>query len=42
MIQKAIYEIVNRQNLTIDNTKAVMNEIMDGKATDAQIASFLT
>jgi anthranilate phosphoribosyltransferase len=42
VIQKAIYEIVNRQNLNIDSTKEVMNEIMDGKATDAQIASFLT
>jgi anthranilate phosphoribosyltransferase len=42
MIQKAIYEIVNRNNLTIDKTKEVMNRIMDGGATDAQIASFLT
>ncbi|MCA6071461.1 MAG: anthranilate phosphoribosyltransferase [Endomicrobium sp.] len=42
MIQNAIYEIVNKQNLTIDQTKAVMNEIMDGKATDSQIASFIT
>ncbi|MDR2708433.1 MAG: anthranilate phosphoribosyltransferase [Elusimicrobiota bacterium] len=42
MIQQAIYEIVNGKNLTIDNTKSVMNEIMEGKATDAQIASFLT
>jgi anthranilate phosphoribosyltransferase len=42
MITESIYEIVNRQNLTIDKTKQVMNEIMDGAATDAQIASFLT
>lgn len=42
MIQKAIYDIVNKQDLTIENTKAVMNTIMDGKATDAQIASFIT
>ncbi|MDR1194939.1 MAG: anthranilate phosphoribosyltransferase [Endomicrobium sp.] len=42
MIREAIYEIVNRQNLSIENTKSVMHEIMDGKATDAQIASFLT
>ena len=42
MIQKAIYDIVNKKDLTIDNTKAVMNTIMDGKATDAQIASFIT
>ncbi|MDR3092461.1 MAG: anthranilate phosphoribosyltransferase [Endomicrobium sp.] len=42
MIRNAIYEIVNKQNLTIDQTKAVMNEIMDGKATDSQIASFIT
>ncbi|BAV58683.1 anthranilate phosphoribosyltransferase [Endomicrobiia bacterium] len=42
MIREAIYEIVNRNNLTIDKTKEVMNRIMDGGATDAQIASFLT
>jgi len=42
MIQKAIYDIVNKENLTLDMTKAVMNEIMDGQATDAQISSFLT
>ncbi|OEG71076.1 anthranilate phosphoribosyltransferase [Candidatus Endomicrobiellum trichonymphae] len=42
MIQEAIYEIVNRNNLTINKTKEVMNRIMDGGATDAQIASFLT
>jgi anthranilate phosphoribosyltransferase len=42
MITESIYEIVNKQDLTIDKTKKVMNEIMDGVATDAQIASFLT
>jgi anthranilate phosphoribosyltransferase len=42
MIREAIYEIVNRNNLTIGKTKEVMNRIMDGGATDAQIASFLT
>jgi anthranilate phosphoribosyltransferase len=42
MITEAIYEIVNKRNLTIDKTKQTMNEIMDGIATDAQIASFLT
>jgi anthranilate phosphoribosyltransferase len=42
MIQEAIYEIVNGKNLTIDQTKTVMKEIMEGKATDAQAASFLT
>ncbi|MDR3111571.1 MAG: anthranilate phosphoribosyltransferase [Elusimicrobiota bacterium] len=42
MIKEAIYEIVNGQNLSIETTKEVMNEIMDGKSTDAQIASFLT
>ncbi|MDR3256256.1 MAG: anthranilate phosphoribosyltransferase [Endomicrobium sp.] len=42
MIQNAIYELVNKRNLTVDKTKEVINEIMDGKATDSQIASFLT
>ena len=41
MIQEAISKLVQKQNLTQDETEQVMNEIMEGKATDAQIAAFL-
>lgn len=42
MIQEAIYQLINKNDLDFDTTKAVMNEIMEGKATNAQIAAFLT
>ncbi|MDF2905303.1 MAG: trpD [Herbinix sp.] len=42
MIQQAIYKALNRENLTLEETKAVMDEIMSGKATNAQIAGFVT
>lgn len=42
MIQEAIYQLINKNDLSFDMTKAVMDEIMSGKATNAQIASFLT
>ncbi len=42
MIQESIYRLVNRENLSLETTKSVMNEIMEGRATNAQIASFLT
>ncbi len=42
MIVNAIYKIVNGQNLDLETTKAVMEQIMSGEATSAQIASFLT
>jgi anthranilate phosphoribosyltransferase len=42
MIQEAIYQVINKQNLNIEQTKAVMEEIMEGRATNAQIGSFLT
>ncbi len=42
MIQEAIYQIINRQNLDLEQTKAVMEEIMEGRATNAQIGAFLT
>jgi anthranilate phosphoribosyltransferase len=41
MIQEAIGKLVARQNLTAAEAEAVMNEIMEGKATDAQIGGFL-
>lgn len=42
MIKEAIQKLVKGENLVYEETKAVMGEIMDGQATDAQIASFLT
>ncbi|HEX2925709.1 MAG TPA: anthranilate phosphoribosyltransferase [Ruminiclostridium sp.] len=42
MIQEAIYQVINKQNLSLEQTKTVMEEIMEGRATNAQIGSFLT
>ncbi|MDA8220832.1 anthranilate phosphoribosyltransferase [Desulfosporosinus sp.] len=42
MIVNAIYKIVNGQDLDLNTTKAVMEQIMNGEATNAQIGSFLT
>lgn len=41
MIQEAIAKLVEKQNLAQEEAEQVMNEIMEGKATDAQIAGFL-
>ncbi len=42
MIKEAINTLVNGEDLDTATTREVMGEIMDGKATDAQIASFIT
>lgn len=42
MIQQAIYKLLNKEDLGLDMTKAVMEEIMSGNATNAQIAAFIT
>lgn len=42
MIKEAIDKIVRREDLSIDTAQAVMDEIMTGKASPAEIASFLT
>src|SRR5499426_1358423 len=41
-IRDAIEKLVNRVNLSEDETITVMNEIMTGDATPLQVASFLT
>ena len=41
MIQEAIAKLVEKKNLAQQEVEQVMNEIMEGKATDAQIAAFL-
>ena len=40
-IQQALTTIVDRQDLTAEQMKAVMNQIMTGNATDAQIGGLL-
>lgn len=42
MIKDAIAKLVDRQHLTEAEAEAVMQEIMDGQATPAQIAAYLT
>ena len=42
MIREGIKKIVDGNNLTSDQSKQIMNEIMTGKATNAQTAAFLT
>ena len=42
MIKEMIEKLVKRENLTIDEATEVMREIMEDKATPAQIASFIT
>ena len=40
MIKTAIHELMDKNDLSYDMTKQVMDEIMNGKATNAQIAAF--
>lgn len=40
MIQKAIHQLVEGQNLDYEGAKEVMDEIMSGDATQAQIPRF--
>lgn len=42
MIQEAVYKLINREDLSLDLAKNVMDEIMSGNATNAQIAAFIT
>jgi len=42
MIKEAIHKAVSGKNLSEQEMIAVMTQIMDGQATDAQIASFIT
>lgn len=42
MIKEAIYDVINGKNLDFATAKQAMQEIMEGKATNAQIGGFLT
>lgn len=41
MIQQAIHDVVDGHDLSFDDAREVMNEIMSGETTPAQIAAFL-
>lgn len=42
MIKSAIYDIVNGKDLSLERTREVMYQIMNGEASNAQMGSFLT
>lgn len=42
MIKEAIIKLTNKENLTYEEAKAVMNEIMSGEASDVQKSAYLT
>ena len=42
MIKEALAKLVRQEDLSEAVTMEVMNEIMEGKATPAQIAAFIT
>lgn len=42
MIREAILKVVNREDLTYDEAREVMDEIMNDKASQIQMASYLT
>ena len=42
MIKEAIIKLTNNENLSYEEAKAVMNEIMSGEASDVQKSAYLT
>ncbi len=42
MIKEAIYKLINKEDLTYEEAREVMEEMMDGTATQAQMGGFLT
>ena len=42
MIREAIIKLPQKQDLTYEEAEQVMNEIMEGEATDVQKSSYLT
>lgn len=42
MIKEAIYKLINKEDLSLDEAKEVMDEIMSGNTSNAQIAAFIT
>jgi anthranilate phosphoribosyltransferase len=41
MIREGIQKLIDRTNLTYEESQGIMREVMSGKATNAQIAAFL-
>lgn len=42
MIKEAIIKLAKKEDLTYAEAEQVMNEIMEGKATDVQKSAYLT
>ena len=42
MIKEAIIKVAKKEDLTYEESKAVMNEIMDGETSQVQTAAYLT
>lgn len=42
MIKEAIHKLAKKQDLTFEEAEAVMNEIMNGRASPVQMSSYLT
>ena len=42
MIREGIKKLIEKTNLTFEESKEIIREVMSGKATNAQIAAFLT
>lgn len=42
MIKEAIYKLINGNDLSFEEAKCVMEEIMEGRATQAQMGAFLS
>ena len=42
MIREGVQKLIEKTNLTFEESQGIMREVMSGKATNAQIASFLT
>ena len=42
MIKEAIIKVAKKEDLTYEESKAVMNEIMDGETSHVQTAAYLT
>lgn len=42
MIKEAIIKLAQKQDLTFSEAQTVMDEIMEGRATDVQMSAYLT
>ena len=40
MIREGIQKLIEKTNLTFEESQEIMREVMSGKATNAQIAAF--